>query len=360
MILNIFLFVPLGVGLALARVRPRTALLIAALVSGLVEVAQLYVPGRDASIGDLIWNTVGGGFGFALVTSARHWTTPPDAQKSWWSLSASLVATAILVLTGVMLQPTYTDHPYSGQWTPKLGHLDWYEGEVLHATVGSRTVPSGRLEDSRAIRDLLRNGSSIRVTAVAGPPTSQLSALFGIADTRQNIILLIGPRGDHLLYLPRMRAESFRLDRPVLDVPDVMDLTPGDTIEVRVWRDGAAYCATVNQDQVCGLGFTVGSGWTLLQYSESFPLWLTRVLNPLWLCLLLVPVGYWSRPNVYSVLGAVVLVAGLALAPAVTGLLATTSAEWIGAGLGVVIGMFLRFTVTRRLTTRKPDQIRAA
>jgi len=57
MFLNVLLFAPLGVGLALMGVRHGRALVLAAMVSLTVELAQVFIPGRDASIGDLISNS---------------------------------------------------------------------------------------------------------------------------------------------------------------------------------------------------------------------------------------------------------------------------------------------------------------
>ena len=106
MFLNILLFAPLGVGLALAGVRHGTAFVLAATISGTVELAQVFIPGRDASIGDLISNSAGSGLGFALVVSARHWLAPTQSAARWLTLGASFATAGIVMLTGVMLQPT--------------------------------------------------------------------------------------------------------------------------------------------------------------------------------------------------------------------------------------------------------------
>jgi VanZ family protein len=68
---NFFLFVPLGVGLVLAF-RDRAARAIAALLSILVlaigiQLIQLYLPSRTASLADAFWNTIGMGAGFLMA-----------------------------------------------------------------------------------------------------------------------------------------------------------------------------------------------------------------------------------------------------------------------------------------------------
>jgi hypothetical protein len=345
MVLNVLLFAPLGVGLALAGVRHRNAFAIAAFVSGAVELAQVVIPGRDASIGDVLANSAGSGLGFALVSTARHWLAPAERIARRLALGASLAAAAAVMLTGVMLRPEFTDATYYGQWTPRLRHLAQYRGTVLQATVGTLPVPDGRLDYTAAIADSLEQGRPIRVRAVAGPPTSRVSVLFSIADAERNMIVLFGPRGRDLYYSFRMRAESFRLDRPKLIASNAMDVAVGDTIGITAWREGPGYCLAVDGDSECNLGFTVGSGWSLLQYLESLPTSLQHGLNGVWMCLLLVPFGYWLRPNVSSLLGGTIVVAALLFVPAVTGLLATPIFEWAGAVVGVCFGIALRALV---------------
>ena len=73
---NFFLFVPLGVGLHLAF-RQGTARVAAAIVSVLVlaigiQLFQLYLPSRVASLADALWNTVGMGAGFLVASRVRR------------------------------------------------------------------------------------------------------------------------------------------------------------------------------------------------------------------------------------------------------------------------------------------------
>jgi hypothetical protein len=348
MVLNMLLFAPLGAGLALAGVRHRKALAIAVFVSGAVELAQVVIPGRDASMGDVLANAAGSGLGFALVSTACYWLVPAENLARWLALGAGFAAAASIVLTGVMLQPQFTDPTYFGQWTPELRHLERYRGTVLQATVGTLPVPSGRLDNSAAVADSLRRGSPVRVRVVAGPPTSRVSALFSIADAEENTILLFGPHGRDLHYSFRMRAESFRLDRPKLIVRGAMDAPVGDTITVSARREARGYCVAIDETTECGLGFTVGSGWTLLQYVDRFPPWLLRGLNVTWVCLLLIPFGYWLRASVSSLLGGAIIVAALLFVPTVTGLLVTPTLEWLGAVAGAGLGIALRTGVDPR------------
>ena len=73
---NFFLFVPLGVSLVLAF-RNGAARAIAALLSILllaigIQLVQLYLPSRVASLADAFWNTVGMGAGFLIAERVRR------------------------------------------------------------------------------------------------------------------------------------------------------------------------------------------------------------------------------------------------------------------------------------------------
>ena len=350
MILNIILFAPLGVALALLRIPFKKVLLVALLISGLVESAQVLIPGRDASIGDLISNTAGCGLGIAVVSSARLWLTPTATRAGWLSLGASIVAATLLTLTGIMLQPSFTESAYYGQWTPRLGNMERYEGRVLSAEVGSHHLPSGRLDNTDTVLALLREGNPIRVTAEAGPEPSRLAPLFNIADADQHMIVEIGIEGSDLVFSQRVRATSFRLDRPTLQIPGALTVSVGDTISIKTWPAETGRCLVVNLDRACGLGYTVGFGWALLMYSHTFPIWLQQVLSILWISIVVAPFGFWLRRSAQSIFGAIILCAGLLLAPGATGLLATPIAEWTAAGIGLTCGIISRSVIGKLKT----------
>ena len=66
-ILNIILFLPLGGVLALLGVPRNRAWIAGTLLSGMIECAQLGIPGRDSSLGDVLSNSTGTILGFILA-----------------------------------------------------------------------------------------------------------------------------------------------------------------------------------------------------------------------------------------------------------------------------------------------------
>ena len=111
-ILNMLLFVPLGGGLALIGLQLRTAFLVAAFLSGGIELLQLYVPGRDASTGDLLSNILGCLVGFAVVAGSRWWMYPSRRLASALSAGWAVVIVGMISLTAFLLQPCASSMPF--------------------------------------------------------------------------------------------------------------------------------------------------------------------------------------------------------------------------------------------------------
>ncbi|MBG6056129.1 VanZ family protein [Salinibacterium sp. CAN_S4] len=70
---NIVLFVPLGVLLTLQFRRPAVGVIASILVSVGVELAQLVIPFRQATVRDVIANMIGAVIGAMVVWLIRHW-----------------------------------------------------------------------------------------------------------------------------------------------------------------------------------------------------------------------------------------------------------------------------------------------
>jgi hypothetical protein len=72
-VLNTLLFVPLGATVALLMSRRRWPVAVVAglALSATVEFVQASIPGRVPDVADVLWNTVGGAIGVAIVTIPR-------------------------------------------------------------------------------------------------------------------------------------------------------------------------------------------------------------------------------------------------------------------------------------------------
>lgn len=104
-ILNLCMFVPLGLVLAWNSRSPAKAVFCGLLLSTTVELAQMWIPGRDPSLSDIFSNTAGTTVGALIGLRPRAWLAP-DARSSV-TLTALGVAAATLVmtLTALLLAP---------------------------------------------------------------------------------------------------------------------------------------------------------------------------------------------------------------------------------------------------------------
>jgi hypothetical protein len=353
-ILNVALFVPLGVALAMNGFSVARAAAIAFALSLAIEVTQLWVPGRDPSFGDLTFNTVGGAVGSLLVRRRTAWLAPERAVAARYSLAAAAAVLLVVVSTGMLFRPYLPETRYYGQWTPVLGHFHPYDGRVLDARVGDVRVPPGASLAQRELRGSLGAGAPIRVQGVAGSPTPRLASVFSIYDEDSVEILVVGRDGDDLVFREGVRAAVFRLHVPARRVGDLMaGVRKGDPVTLRVDKEGTTVCLSVNDRRECGVGRTAAAGRRLLYDRESWSEGARTGLDAVWLGLLLLPFGFWARRRWESYLGLAVAGAALFVAPSAVGLITPGPIELLGSTLGLLLGLGLRRGVDRGALTRE-------
>jgi hypothetical protein len=347
-LVNVLLFTPLGIGLGLIGMGLGRSLLLGALLSGLVEATQLVIPGRDPSIGDVLFNSGGVVLGMTLTKTARLWLYPTGRRAARLSLVGAAFACAAFGLTGLLLSPSFPRTVYWGQWTANLGHLEWYRGRVLRANVGPVPAPSHRLRNSKEVRRLLMNGSPIAVDALAGPRIPALGPLFSIFDQNHREIILVGPDRDDLVFRYRTTAVALRLDQPSVRLHAAMrGISTGDTITVRIENEAGVYCMALNAVRRCGLGSGIGRGWAMLLYSERFPARLVLLLDFAWLGALMLPVGLWARVRWETAAGLLLVLASGVMVPWLTVLVSSGRLELLGTGAGFFAGVLLGVRVRR-------------
>jgi hypothetical protein len=66
-------------------------------------------------------------------------------------------------VTGILLQPSYPSTIYYGQWTPRLAHLQPYDGQVTEAYLGPIEIGWRRLPNSAEVREQLHAAAPLHV-----------------------------------------------------------------------------------------------------------------------------------------------------------------------------------------------------
>jgi hypothetical protein len=262
----------------------------------------------------------GGTFGLLTDTIAAPTAIPINA----WSHVAVTYDGAELVL--------YIDGHLVGR------RMRWYPGQILEASLNGLAIPAGLSAESSRLRAGLLSGDPLRVRAIAAPPIASQVPLVTLHDAPRNELLLLAAEGDDIVFRLRTRAAAAELDSPAIRASGVMrDVHAGDHLAVTVSRDRRGYCVDVNGHATCGLGYTLGTGWTFLAYRQIPPGWAHLVLNALWMAVLLLPFGFWARWRWESLLGLLVLMTAVVL-PCTLGTLDFALAE-LGAGIaGIAAG----------------------
>ncbi len=332
---NVVLFLPLGFMLARGwRAGAWTVLACLALTVG-VEAVQTVVPGRDSSVGDILFNGAGGVLGLLAGGSVRFWWRPKGWRSRRLALSWLAAVVGALAALAWASGPSLAEGDLIGQWTPRPRGSVAYGGYLLDAEVAGHSIPAWFVPDGPAAERAWLSGAPVRVRFLVGPPPDGPSLLLrAVAATEE--YLSIGVIGEDVGVRMRSRLADLRLHDPMARLPGVLgDVSPGDTATLSVWRDGDEYCAQVtgttlpheprpraeprsggggdragppgsepSAEPVCGVALTVGRAWMAVIPSQALPAALWPVAEAVWLSLLAVPLGWWLGPTGGALLGA--------------------------------------------------------
>ena len=368
-VLNVFLFVPLGAALSLHRASFTRAVITACLLSILIETAQLFViPGRDAALGDILANTLGGALGFAL---GRHWRMlyqPTGRQAESLALSWSVIWLCVQLVSSYAFQASIPDGDYYGQVAPTLGGFDTFSGRVLSARVGDMAIAQGLIPKSDSLRQTLLAGGPLAATAIPGTVSQKFAPILRLADGSRREIGLIAQSGTGFVFSVRSGAAALRLRQPLFAIDDVFRLPVGAKQgPVRFsgrYRRGAIDMQAAGDDgvRVAHFPMAASSGWTLwLPFAwvvEGTPT--ERLASEVWLAVWVFPLGFWlvlasrggdpsSRWRFRSVRFAAyasIVAIGLVGIPRAFGIAAPSLADWVavlaGFGCGVLLARSVR------------------
>ena len=350
-LLNVALFVPLGFGVALAAGRG-AAIGSALLLSLTVEALQVLTPGRFPTLGDVVFNTAGGAIGAVLVgavAAAPAWLASPDRRGRLWLRGFSA---ALLVVPVVLLAPAAPASDWWMQWTPDLGHMVAYEGRVLDARVGSTPVPDGPMDADPGLRASLVRGADLDVRFVAGAPPAGIAPIVSTYTGDRRQVMMIGADGFDVVYYRRTLANVFALDQPGVRWPAALSAPPGDTVRLRIARDGGGVCLLLDGRVDCSRSLGVRDGWRVLLGGPTQPLGpgLIYLLGLGWAVLGGVPAGLGAA----SVRAAALWGAGIGVAAGVVaGFVPEVSARGSTAAL-VVLGALAGREIGRWVAGRQP------
>ena len=287
-----------------ARHRPRAvagtraAVAIGFLCSVAIELTQLLlIAGRDASLRDVITNTLGSGLGASLVTLWRPIL-----------LCQAHTASRLATIAGHRLASRSRWNQLRRSTIPPSVHLvrtvGTAAGTIRHLP-GNRPrrpsrqdlSPSGILANGSEVRDtLLTQRYRLQASAVAEGSTEHEAPIFSIFDDQQQEILVLAQAGHTIHFRTRTRAADLELRSPSVRL-EGFPTEPGTPVEITILRDGPRLSLSIDNSQGqrrWTSRTTVGSGWAMLlpwEYASGPEASLGSLL---WLGGLLIPAGYWS------------------------------------------------------------------
>lgn len=378
-VLNVFLFVPLGIGLTLSGLPVKRALLAMCALSALIETTQLTViPGRDSTIGDVLTNTLGGALGFAIGRYANRWLRPPPRTARNLAGGWATIWLAIQIISNFGFALSLPDLQYYGQIARVLGNFAVFPGLVLTASIDDVQIPNTGLADSRRVQRLLLEGATVATTVVPAEPTRNIAPIVRVADARKKEIVLLAQNGEHLIFGVHTGAAVLRLRPLLFALPDAFPTRvsslalAADTLRLsgRYVARGVrmnAQSRSATHDRRIPLSASLG--WT---FWLPFPWFIegTRaelVVSWIWFACLVIPLGYWSLRIVDAsrsqeilrhwapvlLAGAALLCAGLVLVPHTFGLSAAPLRDWLATLAGALVGCGLGALMTKLTGNRE-------
>lgn len=343
-VLNVALFVPLGIALAFRHRSLAVAALMGFALSFAIELIQLsFMPGRHATPMDVLANGSGALTGWWLWARAiRLRPRSSDVTTAGWTSLAVGLGTSVLTVAALFLfRPAFPHADYSAQWTANRGQLAVYDGEVLQSSVGPMPLPAPpwHIQLSDSLQALLEQGAPIRVNFRVGSTPTSLAPIFSLYDADQREILLIGAQFNDLAFRYRSLSTAMKLDQGDLRLRGAFDdLRPGDFATATVEGGGRGFCLSVGQQRRCALGFVAGDTWMLLHSPRRLGHAARTGVTALWLLVLFLPTGLVAARWRQAAVSAVAVAGVLTWGPLLLGMVATPLWHLLVAAIGVLVG----------------------
>jgi VanZ family protein len=366
-VLNIFLFVPLGIGLALAGIPGKRTIVAMCALSVLIETTQLLViPGRYATVGDVLTNTLGGALGFAIGRYALIALRPSPRIALVLTTGWFAVWLSVQTISAFGFSPSIPSSQYYGQLAPNLGDWEQFRGRVLRASIADVVVPDTRFKDNAQARDLILNGATVTAIILPPGPARAIAPIVRVADSSQREIMLLAQNAAALIFGVRTGAAVLRLRPPVFSLPDVFQpRTPLDggimadmlTVSARYSAREVWMKAQTRTSYDRRIPVTAALGWTMLMPFQWFieGSRTELVVSAVWIASLLLPIGYWLGVAIRSprshdaaiirmmaaAIALVIFYVGLVEVPQAFGVNPASFSDWLAGLAGVLSGVLI-------------------
>ncbi len=361
LIANTVLFIPLGAGLCLVGLRALTAAGLGGLVSLIVELAQLGIPGRFFSIHDVATNSLGALLGAIIV---EQWAR----RGQLWRVVGPALAGLVIVFgiaAGWFVRPARLAPRTWFGWIHQSRGPVAFQGKALRFEVQGMPIPDGAVPESAELTRLLGSRDTVLVSAVvisAGPVVGRAQLVGIVAGAPGAEYLSLWQEGRTLLAVVRLRLADASLRTPWFRLADAFSGVAGDTVEISATMTRRELALVAVRGRVASQGtfrFSAGLFWAAflpfeIQIDPGSRGWL---LVPFGLPFVVLGMGIRKRSAL--VIGAVVtLLVGPLLTeaafPQSGDLVIATVCSGLGRLLGYRLGLFAGWSPNRFSGTREP------
>ena len=363
LLLNVLLFVPLGVGLGLYGFRFRRAVFLALLSTSLVEALQFsVVPGRYASFRDILANFAGALAGYLIGRHFHVLVSPSHSAARNLGTAAAIFWLVTQAFTAWSLVITPPPEPWFAQLQPSHDRYPAvFTDRILGLSVGSiqignsQELPSG---DSDAIRKQLLAGAPFQVVVANVDATRREAPIAIISGGPVHDVVWWAQDGLDGIFSIAVRGTLLGLRTPSVRIADVVPNVRGDTITLTgSYRDGRYELQARNRSGVRHrqLRASPSWGWAFLLPLPLYAFGSTVLgLTALYLAVVGCLLGYWNARSVGAVTVfvpiarmTVAILLGLGAAPIIFGLPIAHWSEWLATIAGGAAGWTIDRAITR-------------
>ena len=296
-VLNVALFVPFGIALAQRGATTAWAAVASLLLSATVEMLQYtMVPGRDATISDVLANTLGGTLGAIAGEHLHLLFTPTAVQARWLTGAGAVLWIAVIGVSSWALVPDATEtRQYWGQHAHVLPGFTPFRSQVTGAELNGLALPDGPVPGTPAVRaGILGGGYRLVVHVPAIAPVVGRAEIVALVDGENHFLALIEQRGCAATFSTRVRGQRLGLLPPVVRLPQACSREPV-VLEASADRRQVSLTLTSDESSLSvRRRVTAAAGWALLLPEAALTgtewLW-----SSLWLLVPLGLLGWWSR-----------------------------------------------------------------
>jgi VanZ like family len=348
---NLLLFLPLAIGLRLSGLSWGRTVALCGLLSFTVELLQLrVVPGRDASLSDLLTNTTSGAVGAAIGGWLPRALAPGPRAAAALLGGGTALLLSLLAASAWLLAPRVPEGELLSRWAHEAPGADVFAGRVRSVRLnGLPMPPNGPPPDSAMLRRHLDGGRfTLVVDVMSGAPVPDRSWIYMFRVWSRGALTLNQDRRRAVLAVPS-RSLRYRLWPPMLILPNAF---PADTgVPVRVTAAEAGRRVRLvseygGRERSAALAVSPADGWIMILPVELTSGPWARWITALGLVTAFLPLGLWGRltgrpgPALAALIA--VLAVALGAVPAAAGFPPGHWSQWVAGAAGGAAGWALR------------------